>query len=211
MNTPSDQPECGNRAPVTLHSLREKILGDSSPDHAGAPTGSTAAVEAAAALDEATVCPECGGPLSGSSRWCARCGYCGYLKESARPPEERTASTLGLADLFKAAAASEWLPVLACGLVIIGVGSMIAWMNVHQEPRARSIWCLSQTSLGVVIFSLGVVWSLRGPGEHQPFQSLFASAFWIALWERLPDTCWPVYLITWGTFCAFMGVLILLL
>src|SRR5262249_33537024 len=114
--------------------------------------------EEAVATTEEAPCPNCGAQLSGPTRWCTRCGYCSYLANPVTL-DAPTAKQPGMGDLLKVVAASQWLPMLACGLMIIGLGSFSAVLNLREEARARMIWCAGQGVLGALMFIVGGVWS----------------------------------------------------
>lgn len=97
----------------------------------------------------------------------------------------------------------EWFAVLACGLVICVMGSIMAGLNLRTSPHSRAIWCTGQAVLAAVVV-LGAYVSAfgfvvpSGLRRQQWGLLIHPRDLWWAVWQRLPDTAWPVWLLGWG-------------
>lgn len=106
----------------------------------------------------------------------------------------------------------EWLAVLACGLLICAIISFTARVNLRGTPEIRAVWCEAQAGLGGVMVLLShpaaflaiVPYGLR---RNQWGLLIHPRDLWWAVWQRLPDSSFPVWLAGWGLGLA-LGALV---
>lgn len=169
----------------------------------------------------ATSCPECGAALP-QLGWCARCGYSRHTQPKQEvPPETPEEAASRFAALFESTEAAEpppsrdWVAILICGLVVIVFGSLLAAINLRSEARGQQLWCVGEASLGAALLAFGYVWGflqVSPPGQRLLHLHKFMSSHLLrALWQRLPQTQWPVCLIIWGIAGCMSALLILIL
>jgi hypothetical protein len=149
-----------------------------------------------------TFCPRCKSPLSEriSLGWCQRCGYCRSVEEvrGIMPGRERFV----LLDFTKGSSLGEWLTVLVCGSLVCVVASFIASWNLAGQPRERAWWFLAQMCVGGFLVAMShsaAFFKIVPEGKRLRHGILFFSpTLWGAVWKRLPETGWQVWLATWG-------------
>lgn len=129
----------------------------------------------------------------------------------ASQPEVAVPKTLALT-ITSEDPAPEWLSVLVCGVLICCMGSITAGLNLRDVTQARATWCLGQAALGVLALAVAhVVAFLRvvPPGRRRRHVlKFFSPLLWLAAWQRLPLTRWPVWLSVWGVALAAGTLLI---
>jgi hypothetical protein len=97
----------------------------------------------------------------------------------------------------------EWLAVLGCGWVICGIASFTARVNLSGTPDLLLLWCQAQAALGGLLMVMShfiaypsvVPYGLR---RHQWGLLVHPRDLWWAVWQRLPDSSWPVWFFGWG-------------
>jgi hypothetical protein len=107
----------------------------------------------------------------------------------------------------------EWVAVFACGLVICAILSFTAWVNLQGVPNIRFLWCEGQAVLGAVLVLLShfvafltvVPWGLR---RKQWGLLIHPRDQWWAVWQRLPDSSFPIWLAGWGL-GLFIGAVVM--
>jgi hypothetical protein len=109
----------------------------------------------------------------------------------------------------------EWLAVLACGLFIIAVGSYMAHMNLRQVAERGMLWSFGEIGLGVLVMLAAQVKAFlevvpRGLRRKTPI-IIISYDLWSAVWYRLPETAWPLWLLGWGIGLCAGGAVILAL
>jgi hypothetical protein len=105
----------------------------------------------------------------------------------------------------------EWLAVLACGWVICGIVSFTARVNLAGTPDLRVLWCQAQAALGVVLMVMSHFVAFPSVVPYGVRRSQFGMLvhprdLWWAVWQRLPDSGWPIWLAGWG-FGLVLGAL----
>jgi hypothetical protein len=110
----------------------------------------------------------------------------------------------------------EWVAVLACGLFIIAVGSFMAGSNLSDAPGVRLIWCVLQATLGGVMLLLAQFLAFlaivpRGLRLRKWTMFLLPNLLWTALWQRLPASPLPIWVLGWGLALEVGTVMILLM
>lgn len=150
----------------------------------------------------AWLCPRCGqaskkGSVSG---FCAKCGYCEALDVPA-------ASGSGWKTIGGVA---TWLWVLLAGIVSIGVAAVIGDRMIPSYTENRALWGLGQLVGGLGLVVGGQVWAtilVAAADGRLCLKDIFLSPgrVWLRVAQYLPDTRWPVYLLSWGAFLAICG------
>jgi hypothetical protein len=97
----------------------------------------------------------------------------------------------------------EWLAVLACGLVICGILSFTAHVNLKDTPELRLRWCQGQAAGGAILVVLSHFVAFltvvpRGLRRSQWGLLIHPRDLWWAVWQRLPHTSFPMWLTGWG-------------
>jgi hypothetical protein len=107
----------------------------------------------------------------------------------------------------------EWVAVLVCGLVITTIASFFARVNLNGTPEIRVIWCEGQLILGAALIFLSYFAAFltvvpRGLRLSQWGLFFHPRDLWWAVWQRLPDTSFPIWLAGWGVGLALGAVMV---
>jgi hypothetical protein len=110
----------------------------------------------------------------------------------------------------------EWLAVLACGLLICALGSLMVGFNLRGAPQMRALWATAQGmfAIGLLLLSYSAAFFLvvpRGLRFKQWTLFILPNSLWWAVWQRLPETSWALWLLSWGAALGLGAVLIMLL
>jgi hypothetical protein len=128
------------------------------------------------------------------------------LQLSKLKREERSIPIPGLE------AIPEWTAVLMCGVLICGIASFTAAMNLRLSPEQRHIWCTVQTVVGVAAIILGhVLACLFVMPERRRFRHFlmcFTPWVWLLAWFGRPRTRWALCFGVWGIALIAGAVLI---
>jgi len=165
-------------------------------------------------------CPRCGGKLTdpGGIEWCPACGHSELLQQQAQqlpdPPRRRTPSNLGAIEFFSVIGKTPgWLWLLLAGVVGVLIASLAVSFILPDDSLERVRWSVGQLLFGVALVVAAHVWAiwqvpaLEVRGRSHGKYSLVA--LWRAAASRMPETLWPVNLLSWGAsliVCAFLVV-----
>jgi serine/threonine protein kinase len=146
-------------------------------------------------------CPRCGTPSKAAGlAFCSSCGYCAQL-DRQRPAPSLAWHLLG--------EIPSWVWVLLSGIVCLGMASVLVdrRMPLNSEPRA--VWGLAQLGVALLLIVAAQAWAvvLLAAEEGFDLNSMFLGSgkLWMHMAQRLPDTRWPIYLVSWGTVLAVCG------
>ena len=149
--------------------------------------------------------------------WCPSCGYSPLLEKPASkviasPP--RAPSKLGAVELFKALGnMPEWLGRLLVGVFAAVVVSLLGHLLLIETADERALWALWQLLAGLVLVVGAHVLAFRQVplGEIRACSRSNGSltGLWRATLDRLPETRWPVNLLSWGASLIVCSVVII--
>jgi hypothetical protein len=148
--------------------------------------------------------------------WCPACGYCPLLET---PTVERGRKTprslakLGAVDFFKVVGTTpDWLWRLLFGVVAAVAISLVADFLLIETAHDRAVWGLWQLLAGLGLVLVAHVLALRQVTVVEARScsggSWSLTGLWRATLGRLPETRWPVNLVSWGGSLILCSVLI---
>lgn len=157
-----------------------------------------------------SACPCCESKLIDpeSLALCPKCGWCRSLAEtaqwSARPvhptrPPSRLGGQEFLELLFKS---PGWLWILAGGILLNGVITVVAGSLLPSEGLFRALWTTGQIAVGLLLILGAQAWALvlfAPTDDKLGAKDLFLSGrLWGLILKRLPATQWQVGFAVWG-------------
>ena len=191
-----------------------KLSTEQRPDltRSSPPAGTTLQADTAA-------CPRCGGHLLEPTgiTWCPACGYCPILEKPtprSNPAGPRTPSKLGVTEFFKVVGNTpEWLGRSLVGVFAAVTVSLVAHLLLIETAHDRALWGLWQLLVGLALVAGAHVLAFRQVTLNEIRACSRGNGALTGLWratlDRLPETRWPVNLLSWGASLILCSVVII--
>jgi hypothetical protein len=158
-------------------------------------------------------CPKCQKPvtLSAGLGYCSACGYCGTF-DGGQPSDHAHPSRTLLRPVEAVfMVLPPWVWVMVGGIVAITLVSLTAEKTL-LSPQLRAYWAASQLVLGVVCFWIAQGWmflKLAPDDTGADWRDIFivSGRLWKGAVQRLPESCWPIWLGGWGIWMSLSAFL----
>lgn len=164
------------------------------------------------ALPAVAPCPRCGKPLTDAAGlgWCAACGYCRSLEETAgqvkvENAEIKAAPPAPVAAAVPTSPAAErlaWLFPLLLGIGVIGWISFSAGRRLPPDSFPRALWTSVEIAAGVLVLLVGqfiALIRLAPSDEKLSFKDvLMPFRLYGHIFPRARSMPLPVWTLGWG-------------